>query len=92
MKKIFILLGHPDKDTACGHFADQYEKGAREAGHEVLRANLGDLRFDPVLHRGYKVIQELEPDLVKVQENVKWSDHFVIIYSTRWSPFTSALK
>lgn len=92
-KKIFILMGNPDKDgTLSNEFADHYEQEARAAGHEVRRANLGDLQFDPILHKGYKVIQECEPDLVKTQEDMKWADHFVLIYPLWWAGMPALLK
>lgn len=91
-RKIFLLLGHPDKETLSGSFADAYVRGAEKAGHEVRRANIGDLKFDPVLHKGYKVIQEYEPDLLQVQENIKWADHFVILYPSWWSTMPGILK
>lgn len=92
MKKIFVLLGHPDKETLNGSLADAYESAAKIAGHEVRRKNVGDLSFDPILHKGYKVIQELEPDLKAVQEDMKWADHVVIFYPLWWSSMPSLFK
>ena len=92
MKKIYILLGHPDKETFSGALADVYEKGAKGKGHEVRRANIGDLEFDPILHKGYKEIQELEPDLVRVQEDISWADHIVIVYPNWWITMPAILK
>jgi NAD(P)H dehydrogenase (quinone) len=91
-KKVFIFLGQEDKETTCGALADAYERGAKEGGHEVRRANIGDLKFDPLLHHGYKTIQELEPDLKKVQEDMRWADHIVILYPTWWSSMPAILK
>jgi NAD(P)H dehydrogenase (quinone) len=90
--RIFILLGHPNKDTLNGNFADIYEREAKTAGHEVRRINIGDLKFDPILHMGYKVIQELEPDLKQVQEDMTWCEHFVLVYPLWWSAMPALLK
>ncbi|MAF59482.1 MAG: NAD(P)H-dependent oxidoreductase [Candidatus Pacebacteria bacterium] len=91
-KKIFILLGHPDTETSVGSFADEYERGAKEADHEVHRINISDLNFDPILHKGYKEIQELEPDLKRVQEEMKWADHYVFLYPNWWCTMPAVLK
>jgi NAD(P)H dehydrogenase (quinone) len=91
-KKVFVFLGQEDKETLCGELATAYEEGAKSGGHEVRRLNIGDLKFDPLLHKGYKVIQALEPDLKQVQENIKWADHIVILYPTWWSAMPAILK
>lgn len=90
--KIFILLGHTDPATLSGAFADCYEKNAREAGHEIRRQNIGEMHFDPILHEGYKTIQELEPDLKDFQENVRWAEHIAIFYPTWWCAMPAVLK
>lgn len=90
--RIFILLGNPDKETLSGEMATLYEEEAKKAGHEVRRANIGDLQFDPILHKGYKEIQALEPDLKKVQEDMTWAEHFVLIYPLWWSGMPALLK
>lgn len=92
MKKIFILLGNPDAETLSGEVATAYEETAKAAGHEVRRMNIGDLKFDPILHKGYKVIQELEPDLKEVQENMRWCEHFVFVYPVWWSATPALVK
>lgn len=93
MSKIFILMGNPDAEQTLGaELADVYAKEAQAAGHEVRRVNIGDLQFDPILHKGYKAIQQLEPDLVKVQDDMKWAEHFVLIYPLWWAGMPALLK
>ncbi len=91
-KKIYLLLGHPDGEGMCRDIADEYEKAARDAGHTVERQNIGDMQFDPVLHRGYRAIQELEPDLKRFEELVKWCDHFVVVHPVWWVGMPAILK
>lgn len=91
-KKIFLVLGHPDKSGISGAFADAYEAGAKEAGHEIVRMNIGEMQFDPVLHKGYRAMQELEPDLKLFSEHIKWADHFVVIHPVWWVGMPAILK
>ena len=93
-KNIFILLGHPDSgpEPLSRQFADAYEAAARAAGHEVRRTNLADMTFDPILHKGYRSRMDLEPDLIKVQEDIKWAEHFVLFYPNWWGSMPALLK
>jgi len=92
VKKILLILGHPDKDSLCGGLADEYQAGAKDAGCVLERLNVSDLDFDPVLHKGYKVIQELEPDLKRAQELILWSEHMVFVYPTWWATMPALFK
>ena len=91
-KNILIVLGNPDKESFCGALADEYEKGAEEAGAIVHRLNLGELKFDPILWKGYKVIQKLEPDLIKAQKEIKWANHLVFIHPVWWGYMPALMK
>src|SRR3989344_2966594 len=90
--KIFVLIGHPDTQSFNRELANAHAECAREKEHEVQITNLGDISFDPILHHGYREPQELEPDLKKIQEDIKWCEHFVILYPSVWSTMPALLK
>ena len=91
-KKVLVVLGHPDSESFCAALARSYAEGAMASGAEVTSIDISGLKFDPVLHKGYRVIQELEPDLVMVQEKIKGADHIVFVYPTWWGAMPALLK
>ena len=92
MKKVFIINGHPDKESLCYALANQYKKGADSAGVESKLVHLTDLEFSPVLNFGYRQRTELEPDLVKMQEEITKADHLVFVYPNWWGTYPALLK
>lgn len=90
--RTLIIMGHPDKNSFSKKIADEYERGALEKGSEVRRINLIDLRFDPILRNGYRVIQPLEPDLLEMQNLIKWCNQIVFIFPIWWSAPPALLK
>lgn len=91
-KKIFVLVGHPDPNSFTAKLASACAKGAQSRGHDVRLQSLGDMNFDPILHKGYNQVQELEQDLVDSQENIRWSDRWVIVHPLWWGSAPAILK
>ena len=91
-KKIFVFVGNPDNDSFSSAAAEAYASAAASAGHDVRVTKVADMKFDPILHKGYKVVQPYEPDLIKFQEDVKWCEHFVSIYPIWWSDMPALMK
>ena len=91
-RRVFLLLGHPDNDSFCAAAAEIYRDAAEAAGAPVRYWRLGDLDFDPVLHKGYKKVQNLEPDLLRVQEDILWADHLVFVYPMWWGSMPALMK
>jgi len=91
-KKIALILGHPDTESFCASLLDAYQQGAEASGAQVRRINVGDLTFDPVLHKGYKRIQRLEPDLKAAQKTIHWASHLVFAYPMWWGAMPGVLK
>jgi len=80
MKKILIINGHPDKESFNYSLSEAYIKGAQKSEADIKKINIRELNFNPNLEFGYRKRTELEPDLLKAQEKLKWADHLVWVY------------
>jgi len=92
MKKILIINGHPDRESLCFALAESYKKGADTNGDQCQLVHLIDLKFNPILTYGYRLISELEPDLLKIQQDILQADHLVFVYPNWWATLPALLK
>ncbi|MFA5420599.1 MAG: NAD(P)H-dependent oxidoreductase [Patescibacteria group bacterium] len=92
MKKVLVILGHPNKDSFNSFLANSLVDGLVKKNNEVKRINLGDLNFDLNLKKGYKEIQELEGDLKKSQEDILWADYLIFVFPIWWYNIPAILK
>ena len=92
MKRILIINGHPDKESYNYALSEAYKTGAASSGADIKVINIIDLKFNPNLQFGYRKRTELEPDLIKSQENLKWADHIVWIYPVWWGSVPAIMK
>jgi NAD(P)H dehydrogenase (quinone) len=89
---ILIINGHPDSASFNAALADAYATGALGSGAQVRRLNLAELAFNPILSFGYRKRTELEPDLIRAQELIRWAHHLVFVYPTWWGAMPALLK
>jgi len=92
MKKILVILGHPSTESFSASLTDKYCEGAEDSSNEIRRINISELDFAPFLENGYSKEQTIEPDILKAQEDIKWSDHLVFVYPTWWATPPALLK
>lgn len=91
-QKVLVINGHPDKVSFNEEIAQTYIQTMKNAGVEVDYLPIRDLKFDPNLRNGFRVPQELEPDLVKSIELLKKSTHTVWIHPVWWFGLPALLK
>ncbi len=91
-KKIFIIVGHPSRESLCKAIGEKYSEGALSSERTVRICYLSELNFNPNLENGYKKEQQLEKGLLDFQENILWADHLVWIYPIWWGSFPAKLK
>lgn len=92
MKKIAIINGHPNKESFNFGVASAYKEGAMKSGAEMKEIIIADLNFNPNLQFGYQKRIELEPDLIKAWEIIKWADHLVWVHPVWWGGLPALMK
>jgi NAD(P)H dehydrogenase (quinone) len=92
MKKILIIDGHPDDKSFCAALVEKYRAGAESSSFDVDVLKIRDLKFDPILHFGYRQRQELEKDLLVAQEKIKECDHLVFVVPVWWNGLPALAK
>lgn len=80
MARIAIIVGHPRLGSFCQALAENYEAGAKRAGHEVTMLSLSHMQFDPILHEGFAREQTLEPDLQSAHDAILAAEHLVFVF------------
>lgn len=93
-KRIIVINGHPVKDSFSEAIANEYIKGAKESGAEIKFVNLYSVNFDPILKLTYKTKkqQEVEKELKRIQEDIKWADHIVFTFPIWWGDMPALMK
>ena len=92
MAAILVIDAHPNADSLCSALARRYVEGARQAGADVQVLTLRELRFDPVLHKGYQGDQPLEPDLQRAQAMILDCEHLCLVTPLWWGSVPALLK
>jgi putative NADPH-quinone reductase len=92
MAKITIIVGHSQRQTLCEGLGEAYRRGAQGAGHDVKMFVLSDMKFDPILHEGYRREQPLEPDLQAAYDALAASDHWVFLFPLWLGDMPAILK
>ena len=92
MSSVLLIDGHPNPESLCSALAARYAQGARSAGASVDELALRELRFDPVLHLGYRGEQPLEPDLQQAQQRIRAASHVCLVTPLWWGSVPALLK
>ncbi|MGR3811363.1 NAD(P)H-dependent oxidoreductase [Jiulongibacter sp. NS-SX5] len=91
MKKVLVIQAHPDPESYCQALGESYVRGIKTHS-EVKVLYIRNLDFNPNLKFGYRKRTDLEPDLLKAWEDVKWADHITIIHPLWWGGLPAMAK
>jgi putative NADPH-quinone reductase len=84
MPNVLVIKGHPDSSSLSSALADAYAQAAVSCGATLTCLDLAQLKFDPILRRGYKEEQALEPDLVAASAALRAAQHVAWFFPMWW--------
>ena len=90
--RVLLINGHPRRNSLSDSLANAYAEGARSAGAELRELVLSDLHFDIHVTHPTPHLQQLEPDIRRAQEWIRWASHLVFVYPTWWGTMPALLK
>jgi putative NADPH-quinone reductase len=93
-RRILVLHGHPDADPKrYGHaLADAYVEGARAAGHEVRRIDIGRVDFPLLRRRDDWEHGTLPAALAEARDAIAWAEHLVLVFPLWLGDMPALLK
>jgi len=90
--KVFIVYCHPSKDSFTHDVYKSFERGLRDAGHEIIISDLYDMNFktdiseEEYLRETYYRAEGIKSkDVLVEQEKIQNSDAIVFIYPVFWT-------
>lgn len=95
--KILVLTGSPHKNGTTSFLADEFCKGAKESGHEVMRFDTAQMRINPCIgcdicrKNGGKCINE-DDDMSEIITHLKDADSVVLVSPLYYFAMTAQLK
>lgn len=94
MAKIFILCGHPRRESYCAALATAYATAARQAGHDVDYVTLADIpvTLTPPDYKDFKTSGAVTDWVAAAQAQIQACDHWVIVAPLWWGGMPAALK
>lgn len=80
-QRVLVINGHPDPapERLTSALADAYEQGARHAGCDVHRINVGALDI-PLLRHPADFLTPAEGAILEAQHAFEKADHIVFVY------------
>jgi putative NADPH-quinone reductase len=80
--RILIVNGNPDAaaERLSSALAQAYADGAKAAGHDVRRVDVGALSFSPLRKAADFALPPNDPDIIEARSAFQWAEHVVFVY------------